>query len=280
QDLATWADHPDILLRELKLRGRPGCTRVDLRVEGLALHPIERTRSLDLAWRRGSFSSLMRDEHGWRDGDEPPPESDRASEAQLPEEDADEGDLRIPLADFPSGIKAGNFLHDLLEHHDFGDQAGLGPRVHSALTDHGFDAEKWTEPVTDAIDDALRTPLWPGRTDSLADLDRTDTLREVDIALPACGGYAAQGGVTVDALADVFEQPLGPGAPARTADRIRRLSFTKLRGFLVGQIDLVFRRDGRFYVLDWKSNRLGTTFAAYDEASMASAMLSSGYVLQ
>ena len=46
---------------------------------------------------------------------------------------------------------------------------------------------------------------------------------------------------------------------------------------LMGFIDLVFERGGRYWVLDYKTNYLGADGSAYDEASMASAMLENRY---
>ncbi len=59
-----------------------------------------------------------------------------------------------------------------------------------------------------------------------------------------------------------------------------RLAFTALRGFLKGFIDLVFEHEGRYFVLDWKSNHLGDTPAHYGQDAMAAAMRDQGYHLQ
>ena len=59
-----------------------------------------------------------------------------------------------------------------------------------------------------------------------------------------------------------------------------RLSFATLRGFLKGFIDLVFEHEGRFFILDWKSNHLGDTPARYGQDAMAAAMRDQGYHLQ
>ena len=45
-------------------------------------------------------------------------------------------------------------------------------------------------------------------------------------------------------------------------------------------MDLVFRHDGRFYVVDYKSNRLGVHRSNYDEPAMQASMLEHDYVLQ
>jgi len=49
-----------------------------------------------------------------------------------------------------------------------------------------------------------------------------------------------------------------------------------LEGLMTGKIDLVYAHDGRYYLLDYKSNRL----PAYDAASIARAMDDSEYTLQ
>jgi exodeoxyribonuclease V beta subunit len=53
-----------------------------------------------------------------------------------------------------------------------------------------------------------------------------------------------------------------------------------LNGMLKGFIDLVFEHQGRYYVLDYKSNWLGADAADYDSTHMARAMLDHRYDLQ
>jgi exodeoxyribonuclease V beta subunit len=58
------------------------------------------------------------------------------------------------------------------------------------------------------------------------------------------------------------------------------LAFGTLEGYLRGFIDLVFEHEGRFHILDWKSNHLGDTPAHYGQAPIAIAMAEHGYHLQ
>jgi len=50
----------------------------------------------------------------------------------------------------------------------------------------------------------------------------------------------------------------------------------RLEGLMTGLIDLTYHHDGRWYVLDYKSNRL----PGYDDAALAQAMAHSEYDLQ
>jgi exodeoxyribonuclease V beta subunit len=53
-----------------------------------------------------------------------------------------------------------------------------------------------------------------------------------------------------------------------------------LNGMLKGFIDLAFEHEGRFYVLDWKSNYLGSDDSAYTADALRDAMLEKRYDLQ
>ncbi|MBS1567440.1 MAG: PD-(D/E)XK nuclease family protein, partial [Bacteroidetes bacterium] len=54
----------------------------------------------------------------------------------------------------------------------------------------------------------------------------------------------------------------------------------ELEGIMNGKIDLFFELDGRYYVLDWKSNYLGPTPADYSPEAVAAAMNENNYHLQ
>jgi exodeoxyribonuclease V beta subunit len=80
-------------------------------------------------------------------------------------------------------------------------------------------------------------------------------------------------------------------APRLTADRLDawlaahgyrmpRLSFRDLEGYLAGFIDLVFEHEGRYWLLDWKSNHLGDRPQDYAPARLEAAMQAHGYHLQ
>jgi exodeoxyribonuclease V beta subunit len=89
-------------------------------------------------------------------------------------------------------------------------------------------------------------------------------LAELEFSLPALR-------VTANAL-NAELRSLGYGVP--------RLAFRDLEGYLKGFIDLVFEHDGRYYLLDWKSNHLGYAPADYGPAPLAAAMTEHSYHLQ
>ncbi|MDX5363751.1 MAG: PD-(D/E)XK nuclease family protein, partial [Pseudazoarcus pumilus] len=69
---------------------------------------------------------------------------------------------------------------------------------------------------------------------------------------------------------------------AHTLDAAPRpaLEPAQLQGMLKGFIDLVFEHEGRYYVIDYKSNWLGAEDAAYTPDAMRAAILEARYELQ
>ena len=64
------------------------------------------------------------------------------------------------------------------------------------------------------------------------------------------------------------------------ADSVRGLNFEPLTGLMRGFIDLIIRHQGRYYVLDYKSNLLGAKFADYQRTGMQQAIRAHRYDLQ
>jgi exodeoxyribonuclease V beta subunit len=63
-------------------------------------------------------------------------------------------------------------------------------------------------------------------------------------------------------------------------ERLAQLGFSPVKGLLKGYVDMIFRWRGRFYLLDWKSNFLGSTLEAYGQDSLQEAMQREFYLLQ
>jgi exodeoxyribonuclease V beta subunit len=115
----------------------------------------------------------------------------------------------------------------------------------------------------------------------LADVGVADRLTELRFELPLCGGLDARGGaLTPASLAAALRDHPGGTMPADYADRVASLGFGALRGFLTGAVDLVVRQGDRWYVVDYKSNRLGPSADDYDAPATAAEMGAAHYYLQ
>ena len=68
--------------------------------------------------------------------------------------------------------------------------------------------------------------------------------------------------------------------PSGFTDNLGRLRFDPVEGYMRGFIDLFFHFEGRYYIIDWKSNWLGNRPSDYDERGMHDSMLAHNYYLQ
>lgn len=202
---------------------------------------------------------------------------------------ADESPIPADLASFPRGTEAGTLLHDVLEHADLrawaagdGDaRAAVERDAAERLGRSGIGVE-WREAVLRVVDAVATTPLHADGVAApprLGDLAPSALRAELEFTL-ATPAAPAGAGLTPTTLADALARA-PEGSPAeRYAERARRLDFRALDGFLRGFIDLVFRHDERFYVLDYKSNHLGERLAAYRPDALRTPIVEHDYVLQ
>jgi exodeoxyribonuclease V beta subunit len=226
------------------------------------------------AWRIASFTSLSAG--GEALGAAAEEGIDRDQVADTGEAPAAAG----PLRGFPRGRGPGTLVHRILELMDFQDANpdALRTLVARQLAAARLGSE-WVEPLSAAIRDVVDTPLLAGATAlRLRDVPRTRRLTEMEFAFPVAGGRG--GALTAAALAEVFARHGATDAIRAYADRLRRLPFRPLTGFLRGYIDCVFAHDGRWYVVDYKSNDLGDAPARYAPAALAAEMLRHDYLLQ
>jgi exodeoxyribonuclease V beta subunit len=57
-------------------------------------------------------------------------------------------------------------------------------------------------------------------------------------------------------------------------------TITELEGIMNGKIDLFFEHEGKYYILDWKSNFLGNSLEYYGADAVKAAMYENNYNLQ
>jgi exodeoxyribonuclease V beta subunit len=88
-------------------------------------------------------------------------------------------------------------------------------------------------------------------------------------------------GDTPVSAADVGQLFKGEGPwPSDYHERVKGLAFLPLRGFVKGFIDLIVEHEGRFYVLDYKTNFVGETYDEYGGTALADVMATDHYFIQ
>jgi exodeoxyribonuclease V beta subunit len=86
--------------------------------------------------------------------------------------------------------------------------------------------------------------------------------------------------ITSQKLRSVFKKHSGFDSGEALPGRLGKLSFRPVAGFMKGYVDLVFRHQDRFYLVDWKSNYLGPSIDSYHQAALQDAMQQHFYILQ
>ncbi len=260
--------------------GEPSLTRpVPLPVEQEQLgEPQVRhfTGSLERDWWISSYSGLAAQGNGHSKGvlanpgfdDEVATES--ASAAALL---AESGEVAAPepsIFTFPKGARPGTLLHSLFETIDFQSAGGesLAHHIASLLVQDGFD-EDWAPVLQQQVEAVLDTPLETGFGEPVRLRDLAPDRKQVELEF-----FLPMGRVTAPALTALCQQhdPLSRGN--------KPLSFATVQGMLKGFIDLVFEWQGRWYLLDYKSNHLGMSLADYSRPALERAMAEHRYDLQ
>lgn len=214
--------------------------------------------------RVGSFSSLTQGAHDEK------PDYDRPASIEL----YSAAPLQLDLTTFPSGSRAGICLHSMLQQADF--QQPLAEQVETvilrSLKGQGFSTEL-KDAALNLLQPALLTPLSPLENFSLSRLSKQDRLDELEFYFPV---NKLNQGTLKTFLAFLPEdeswQPI--------EEAIQRLRFDDLSGYMKGYIDLVFRWEGKYYIVDYKSNWLGDEEDAYASQHLMQSMADSHYYLQ
>ena len=172
-----------------------------------------------------------------------------------------------------AGIDFGNAVHAVFEHRVAG--AVIDARqVRDTLAAHGVrprdgDLCALAAKLAARLQAVLDTPLGSHAGPRLADLSSEDMRAEMAF------DYVLDD-VSLRAMREACE---AHGEPGLVPDGEQQLA-----GLMNGKIDLVFAHDGRFHVLDYKGNRLGSAeqpcLEAYAPAAIEQAMQASGYRFQ
>ncbi len=275
-DLEALRAHPDIAVIEGPVEPRPAQLAFERDGE---LPPVRAlTRRVPHDWWVYSFTQLAHADAG-HDTDAaatevPAPAADEPAgvdlslEAEQPAVASEESDPRF------MGSRFGNVLHDALENTDFaqwgGWQAGeTAPGEEAEVLRASLRAEGYAEEdlddgvamLTGLVGQTLTVPLPEGG--ALHDLPADARRAEIEF-------HFAMQPTAVPALLSLLH------AHGLVRDRHGFGTRRRLEGLMTGKIDLTYVRADRWYVLDYKSNRL----PGYDAARLASAMQHSEYDLQ
>ncbi|MFQ5483814.1 MAG: 3'-5' exonuclease, partial [Desulfobacterales bacterium] len=175
---------------------------------------------------------------------------------------------------FPKGSRAGIFFHEIFEEIDFAAMPFQCEQlVIDKLNGYGFDA-KWKETVCEMITRVLSAPLLKGGSRlTLSAIRQQDRISEMEFYFPL---NLIESRTLRKIFADFGPHYISP----EFSIQLEELSFSPVEGFMKGYIDMVFQYEGRYYIVDWKSNLLGMTSTDYNQDSINMVMQDNFYYLQ
>lgn len=240
----------------------------------LSLRPRPFTGRIDRTWRISSFSSLVSGQPHRLEAADRDDMADPALSAQ-PEGPRPEPQS-LDMFSFPRGTASGILLHAIFEHLDFSttDREAIRRLISAKLEEHAFDPI-WVDPLCRLVQDVLNVRLdSPFGSFTLSQLQNSSRLTELEFHFPLKS-------LTGTGLQEVLSRNVVlPGGEGPLPSSIEQIEFDSLQGFMKGFIDLVFQMDGRYYIVDWKSNFLGPTIEDYHQDALRKAMNGSFYHLQ
>ncbi|MBF0229960.1 MAG: exodeoxyribonuclease V subunit beta [Desulfamplus sp.] len=170
---------------------------------------------------------------------------------------------------FPKGARAGSCIHEIMENIDF-----TKPNIQvvkEKIEKFGF-KESEIQKVEDMLTRVLSSDLMPDREIFLKNIKNEHRINEMEFFLPISNANST-------AIASIMEK-YGSGATADFGSTMKSLGFSQKNGYLKGFIDMIFFYNGKYYLLDWKTNHLGNSFDDYSLPLLSVEMIKSGYVLQ
>ena len=178
---------------------------------------------------------------------------------------------------FEKGANAGNVLHDVLEIIDFS-----APQVSQSLQSVNTRMLKQGDVNESALEkwfsEVFTCPLLPASSQNnvcLQDLTPAHTLKEAEFYFPIA--RLNLGAMT--ALINTYKESLSLQYELRAAP-VTQLHKDTIEGAMHGYIDLIFERNGRYYVADYKSNYLGPHEQDYTEKAIAQDIMLHNYDIQ
>ncbi len=242
----------------------------EVRPEHCACRQFQGT--IDFAWKISSYSYLV----SKRTFDEAFTDRDAFRGGAQYLQESHRGFNAIPdIFSFPKGTRAGIFFHDVFEHLDFAakDSEHKVQLVANKLKSYGFESA-WLAPVCGMIDNVLSLPLPNDQTSlQLSSVQFKDRINEMEFYFPLHP-------ITPQVLKKTFDPYTDFSVSGSFPEQIGKLVFPLTKGFIRGYIDLIFRAKERYYLLDWKSNFLGSRVEDYGKDALRLVMDNEFYTLQ
>ena len=171
---------------------------------------------------------------------------------------------KFAFQELKKGVHTGNLLHYIFEYIDFSNSDNWQRVVEQAMKRlSGSTDEVYRDNIIELLHQ-VTSAIIPGNNPfTLQQVNKYKRLNEFEF--------------------DFLLKPFNTGSLevlSNDTHPFRIRSITELEGIMNGKMDLLFEQEGKFYILDWKSNFLGNSIEFYDEETIKAAMKENNYHLQ
>ncbi|GAA5520935.1 exodeoxyribonuclease V subunit beta [Aliifodinibius salicampi] len=223
------------------------------------IRSFERTTPLRTSYQVSSFSSLS----SWMEEEDPNvPDYDQFMDYEELDERTIQKAEKQTIFTFPKGPQPGTCIHNIFENY-FSKDGDKDEVILNQLQLNGIN-ESWKSTVSRMLDLVLQKSLHPDRKGlSLSTIK--------DRQIPEMEFYYQNNHIETQRLLSIIRN----GAIPEWGNRGEAES-----GFLKGFIDLTFEFNGKYYLLDYKTNYLGDSISDYQLEELKHEMREASYDLQ
>ena len=168
------------------------------------------------------------------------------------------------------GAKIGNMLHEIFEFIDYSDTTTWEKIISKSIVNYfpnQDDKEVYQNRLFEMVNQVLHTKIeFDTQTFSLSAITRDKRRNEFEF------NFSIPSEFKMKDLEQILDNNNGREIVTKRKGDVQ--------GLMTGLIDLFFEHNGKYYILDWKSNFLGDSIEDYDQVGVANAMNESNYHLQ
>jgi exodeoxyribonuclease V beta subunit len=260
----------------------PETNMLDMETRTIPLRHREFAGNIISDWTTCSFSSLTANRSAIKHASQTFEDSsiDRDSIPIVQSLSAEKTDLpehTYDIFSFPHGARPGTLLHEILEQADFTKEIPVMEHlINEKLQRFAYDTT-WYPIIAEMLKNLSNVSLHkdiPGL--KLSNIPIANCLHELEFYFPLSR-------ITPADVKSIFGSDKHISAneiPTSLDLQLDRLTFAPARGFMKGFIDLVFEFENKFYLIDWKSNYLGSNIENYNKDKLFESILSGYYFLQ
>lgn len=158
---------------------------------------------------------------------------------------------------FEKGARAGSFMHQVFEDVIFLESTNSDQIIEELLKVYGFELT-WKDVIQKMLNDSLNHVL---KDDiQLKNIPESELIKEMEFFFP---------------LNHLKSNRLFGLINNSDSDNTSSIS-----GFMKGFIDLIFQYNGKYYILDYKSNHLGSSTLDYNAEALENEIISASYNIQ